>query len=151
MNGETIAVLETTKGTLTFRFYHEDAPVTCARISQLITEGFYHNLTFHRVIPGFVIQGGDPLGNGTGGSGKKLPAEFNKRKHVRGTLAMARAQDPNSADSQFYIALAAHPHLDEQYTVFGQLIEGDEILDTMTAGDSITSASIRPLTPTLEA
>ena len=64
---------------------------------------------------------------------------------------MARAQDPNSADSQFYIALAAHPHLDEQYTVFGQLIEGDEILDTMTAGDSITSASIRPLTPTLEA
>ena len=109
---KSTVVMTTTKGVIKYKFYSKDAPKTVARMVELIQQGFYNGLTFHRVVPGFVIQGGDPVGNGTGGSGQKLPAEFNERRHVEGTVAMARSSDPNSADSQFYISLGTHPHLD---------------------------------------
>ncbi len=129
--------IETQRGKIKFQFYSEDAPNTTKRIIELINDGFYDGLTFHRVVPGFVVQGGDPAGNGTGGSGQNLNAEFNKRRHVDGTLAMARAQDPNSADSQFYISLGVHPHLDNSYTVFGQVIEGISVAHEIQVGDKM--------------
>ncbi|MCY4524118.1 MAG: peptidylprolyl isomerase, partial [Halobacteriovoraceae bacterium] len=101
----TKAILKTAHGDIVFKFYPEKATKTVTRIMQLIQSGFYNGLTFHRVIPNFVVQGGDPSGNGTGGSGVKLAAEFNSIQHVKGTVAMARAADINSADCQFYIAL----------------------------------------------
>jgi cyclophilin family peptidyl-prolyl cis-trans isomerase len=140
---KAVVTIETEKGTIKFRFYTKDAPNTVARIVQLIQSGFYNGLTFHRVVPGFVIQGGDPNGNGTGGSGQHLKAEFNSRKHVEGTVAMARAQDPDSADSQFYIALAALPSLDEHYTVFGQVSEGMDVVKKIAVGDKMTKVTIR--------
>src|SRR6266436_2788473 len=118
-----MVTIETEKGKIVFEMYPDVAPKTVARITELVKKGFYNGLKFHRVVPGFVIQGGDPKGDGTGGSGVKLPAEFNKMKHVTGTVAMARAQDPNSADSQFYICLADQPGLDNQYTIFGQVTD----------------------------
>ncbi len=135
-------VLNTTKGVIKYKFYSKDAPATVARIVELIQQGFYNGLTFHRVVPGFVIQGGDPVGNGTGGSGQKLKAEFNERRHVEGTVAMARAADPNSADSQFYISLGRHPHLDRSYTVFGQVTEGMDVSRQIAVGDRMTSVTI---------
>lgn len=135
-------VMTTDKGVIKFKFYPKDAPNTVNRIIQLINQGFYNGLTFHRVVPGFVIQGGDPLGNGTGGSGQKLKAEFNQRRHIEGTVAMARAQDPDSADSQFYISLGTHPHLDRGYTVFGQLIDGMDVAKKIQVGDKMTSVVI---------
>src|SRR3989338_6169892 len=104
--GNPVVTIETDKGNIIFEMVPDVAPKTVARITELIQQGFYNGLNFHRVEPGFVIQGGDPNGNGTGGSGVKLPAEFNKKLHLLGTVAMARAQDPDSADSQFYICLA---------------------------------------------
>jgi cyclophilin family peptidyl-prolyl cis-trans isomerase len=136
-------VMETTKGTIQYKFYSKDAPKTVKRIAELVQSGFYNGLTFHRVVPGFVIQGGDPQGNGMGGSGQKLPAEFNARKHALGTVAMARSQDPNSADSQFYIALADIPHLDGQYTVFGKVVSGIEVVQKITMGDKMTKVTIK--------
>lgn len=135
-------VMNTTKGIIKYRFYSNDAPKTSARIAELIAKGFYNGLTFHRVEPGFVVQGGDPVGNGTGGSGQKLQAEFNTRKHVAGTVAMARAQDPNSADSQFYISLGTHPHLDRSYTVYGQVTEGLDVVKKITVGDKMLTVAI---------
>jgi cyclophilin family peptidyl-prolyl cis-trans isomerase len=135
------AVLQTTRGRIRIRFYTREAPVTVKRIATLIHSGFYNGLIFHRVEPGFVIQGGDPTGTGTEGSGKTLPAEFNSRPHVSGTVAMARANDPNSADSQFYISLGTHPHLDGKYTVFGQVVEGQAVADQIQVGDRMTSFS----------
>lgn len=135
--------LKTTKGIIKFKFYPADAPKTVHRMIELINKGFYNGLTFHRVVPGFVIQGGDPMGNGTGGSGQKLEPEFNNRKHVEGTLAMARAADPASADSQFYIALGTLPHLDHQYTIFGQVVEGLEVTKQITVGDKMELLSIQ--------
>ncbi len=139
---KAVATIETPKGKIKFRFYTKDAPATTARIVELIKSGFYNGLNFHRVEPGFVIQGGDPNGNGTGGSGKKLNAEFNSRKHVLGTVAMARAQDPNSADSQFYIALGPIPQLDGSYTVFGQVSEGIEVVQKIEIGDKMTKVGV---------
>lgn len=136
-------VLNTSEGVIKFKFYPQDAPNTVHRIIELINAGFYNGLTWHRVVPGFVIQGGDPLGNGTGGSGKKLKAEFNDRRHIEGTVAMARAADPDSADSQFYISLGTHPHLDHSYTVFGQVIEGMDVARKIKVGDKIVSMSIQ--------
>jgi cyclophilin family peptidyl-prolyl cis-trans isomerase len=135
-------ILTTTQGTIRFKFYPKDAPKTVARLIELINQGFYNGLTFHRVMPDFVIQGGDPQGTGTGGSGQRLDAEFNARKHVEGTMAMARAADPNSADSQFYIALSPQPHLDNAYTVFGQVIEGMDVARKIQKGDKMTSVII---------
>lgn len=140
---KSTVVLTTSKGVIKYKFYSKDAPKTVARMVELIQQGFYNGLNFHRVVPGFVIQGGDPLGNGTGGSGQKIPAEFNERRHIEGTVAMARSQDPNSADSQFYISLGRHPHLDRSYTVFGQVTEGYEFAKQIQIGDKIVSAQIQ--------
>jgi cyclophilin family peptidyl-prolyl cis-trans isomerase len=134
---KSMAVIETEKGTVKFKFYPKEAPNTVNRIIELIQSDFYDGVVFHRVVPGFVVQGGDPTGTGGGGSGKKLNAEFNQRRHREGSLAMARTQDPNSADSQFYIALAPQPHLDGQYTVFGHVIEGMEVVRQIKAGDKM--------------
>lgn len=136
------AVITTAQGVIKFKFYPKDAPNTVNRIVELIGKGFYDGLIFHRVIPGFVVQGGDPQGTGTGGSGQKLKAEFNKRRHIEGTVAMARAQDPDSADSQFYISLGNHPHLDGNYTVFGQVIEGMDVARKVKPGDKIQSVRL---------
>lgn len=135
-------VINTSQGVIKYKFYSKDAPKTVARMVQLIQQGFYNGLNFHRVVPGFVIQGGDPLGNGTGGSGQKLAAEFNERRHLEGTVAMARAQDPNSADSQFYISLGRHPHLDRSYTVFGQVTEGMDVVKKIQMGDKMVSVKV---------
>ena len=131
------AIINTDKGSIKFKFYTKDAPNTIKRIVELISQGFYNGVIFHRVIPGFVVQGGDPTGTGTGGSGQKLKAEFNERRHSEGTVAMARAADPDSADSQFYITLAPQPHLDRSYTVFGQVVEGMDIVRKLQVGDKM--------------
>lgn len=136
-------VIETAHGTIEAELYPKEAPKTVARITELVKQGFYNNLTFHRVVPGFVVQGGDPKGNGTGGSGTNLPAEFNSHKHVEGSLAMARATDPNSADSQFYISLGTHPHLDNQYTVFGKVTKGMEAVKKIQVGDKMTKVTAK--------
>jgi len=135
-------ILTSSEGVIKFKFYPKDAPNTVHRLIELINQGFYNGLIFHRVVPGFVIQGGDPQGNGTGGSGQKLKAEFNDRHHVEGTVAMARAMDPDSADSQFYISLGTLPHLDHSYTVFGQVIEGMDVAKRIKVGDKIVSMVI---------
>lgn len=135
--------IETAYGTIEAELYSEDAPKTVARITELANKNFYDGLTFHRVIPGFVAQGGDPSGNGTGGSGTKLKAEFNKRKHLEGTLAMARSSDPDSADSQFYICLGAQPHLDNQYTIFGQVVKGLDAVKKLKVGDKMTKVYVK--------
>ncbi len=140
---KAIVTLKTSEGIIKFKFYPQDAPKTVHRFVELIQQGFYNNLSFHRVVPGFVIQGGDPAGNGTGGSGQKLAAEFNNRQHVEGTVAMARSQDPNSADSQFYICLGTLPHLDRNYTVFGQVIEGMDVVKRIKMGDKMTAVTVQ--------
>ncbi len=140
--GEPIAVLETTKGVIKFRFFTADAPKTCENFIKLAVSNFYNGLTFHRVEPGFVIQGGDPAGNGSGGPGYNIKAEFNKNPHLDGTVAMARAQDPDSAGSQFYICLAAVPFLDGKYTVFGQVTEGLDVVHKIVIGDKMTKVYI---------
>mgnify|MGYP003671331976 FL=1 len=143
-NGLSVAraTIKTVHGNIVFKFYPTKAPNTVNRIVELIKSGFYDGLTFHRVVPNFVAQGGDPTGTGTGGSGKKLKAEFNDIQHIRGTVAMARASEPDSADSQFYLALTTLPHLDGNYTVFGQVVEGLELLDKIKVGDKMLSVVV---------
>jgi cyclophilin family peptidyl-prolyl cis-trans isomerase len=123
-------------------FYPEDAPKTVENFVTLAKKGFYNGLTFHRVVPDFVVQGGCPKGNGTGGPGYTVKAEFNKQKHVRGSVAMARSQDPDSAGSQFYITYGATPHLDGSYTVFGHVVSGMEHVDRIKQGDRMKSVVI---------
>jgi peptidyl-prolyl cis-trans isomerase B (cyclophilin B) len=123
-------------------FYPEDAPKTVENFVTLAKKGFYDGLTFHRVVPDFVVQGGCPKGNGTGGPGYQIKAEFNKQKHVRGAVAMARSQDPDSAGSQFYITYGATPHLDGSYTVFGKVISGMEHVDRIKQGDRMKTVVI---------
>jgi peptidylprolyl isomerase len=110
------------------------APTHVARIKELTRQGFYDGVVFHRVIDGFMAQTGDPTGTGSGGSGQKLKAEFSEAKHVRGTVSMARAQSPDSADSQFFICFKPADWLDGQYTVWGQVIEGMEFVDMIKKG-----------------
>jgi cyclophilin family peptidyl-prolyl cis-trans isomerase len=141
--GGKIAVIETAKGTIKFSFFEADAPKTVANFIALADKGFYNGLTFHRYEPGFVIQGGDPNGNGTGGPGYNIPAEFNKNPHIAGTVAMARAADPNSAGSQFYICLAPAPFLNGNYTVFGQVTEGMDAVLAIRAGDKMNKVYIQ--------
>jgi peptidyl-prolyl cis-trans isomerase B (cyclophilin B) len=129
-------------GEIRIEFYPEDAPKTVENFVTLAKKGFYDGLTFHRVVPGFVAQGGDPKGNGTGGPGYMIKAEFNKRRHVRGSLAMARSQDVDSAGSQFYITYGPQPHLDGSYTVFGQVVSGMEHVDAIKQGDRMRSVTI---------
>jgi len=123
-------------------FFPQDAPKTVENFVTLAKKGFYNGLTFHRVVPGFVVQGGCPKGNGTGGPGYTIPAEFNRNKHVRGSLAMARSQHPDSAGSQFYITYGAQPHLDNNYTVFGKVTSGMEHVDAIRQGDRMKSITI---------
>ncbi len=136
------ATIQTVYGNIVFRFYTKAAPVTSARIMQLIQSKFYDNMVFHRAIPNFVIQTGDPTGTGNGGSGVKLKAEFSDLQHIKGTIGMAKSIDPNSADSQFYICLTTLPHLDKKNTVFGQVVEGLELLPKLAKGDRILSITL---------
>lgn len=139
-----LAVLNTNAGSIHIEFYSNKAPKTVERITELIKSGFYEGIQFHRVIPNFVAQAGDPTGTGVGGSGKKINAEFNDSIHTKGTVAMARlGHDENSADSQFYIALSTLPHLDGKYTVFGKVVKGIELLDNVKKGDKIISFKMK--------
>jgi cyclophilin family peptidyl-prolyl cis-trans isomerase len=131
--------LKTVHGNISFKLYPKKAPNTVTRIIELVNQGFYDGVKFHRVVKNFVVQAGDPTGTGSGGSGKKLKAEFNDIQHIRGTVAMARTTDPDSADSQFYISLTTVPHLDRKYTVFGQVINGLDTLEKIQKDDVIIS------------
>lgn len=131
-----VAVIKTSAGEMVLEFWPDIAPKHVENFKKLAKQGFYDGTAFHRIIKGFMIQGGDPLTKdltkedlyGTGDPGYKINAEFNDRKHVRGVLSMARSRDPNSAGSQFFIMLGAAPSLDNQYTAFGKLIKGDDVL-----------------------
>jgi peptidyl-prolyl cis-trans isomerase B (cyclophilin B) len=126
-------------GKIELELYPDIAPITVKNFEKLVKEGFYDGLTFHRVIRGFMIQGGDPLGNGMGGSEEKIVGEFpmngyqNTLKHERGVISMARSQNPNSASSQFFIMHANAPHLDGQYAAFGRVVSGMETVDEIAA------------------
>lgn len=122
-----IAIIDTSLGVIKIQFMPDKAPKTCANFIALAKKGFYNGLTFHRVIPDFMIQGGCPKGDGTGNPGYTIPAEFNDTKHVPGVVSMARAADPDSAGSQFFICVATCPWLDGQYTAFAKVIEGQDV------------------------
>jgi len=124
-----IAVVETSMGTFKFKFFEEKAPATCKNFIDLSNKGFYNGLIFHRIIPGFMIQGGCPLGKGIGGPGYKIKAEFNDTKHLPGIVSMARSQHPDSAGSQFFVCVAPASYLDGKYTAFGEVIEGYDVVD----------------------
>jgi cyclophilin family peptidyl-prolyl cis-trans isomerase len=129
--------LQTTKGNVVIAMRPDLAPEHVTRIKQLVREGFYDGIVFHRVIDGFMAQTGCPQGTGTGGSGKKLKAEFTREPHKRGTVSMARAQNPDSGDSQFFICFADAPFLNNQYTVWGQVVEGMENVDKIKRGEPV--------------
>ena len=162
--GKEVAIIETSKGTVKVKLAGKDAPIHVGNFVELAQKGFYDGLKFHRYVPGFVIQGGDPNTRtascedvaradgspfsrfGTGGPGYRIREEFStnpNNKHKDGTLAMARSQDPNSAGSQFYLCLGAQPFLDSGYTVFGQTINGIEVVRNLRAGDEIMSITIQ--------
>jgi peptidylprolyl isomerase len=122
-------------GRVVIRLRPDLAPVHVARIRALAEEGFYDGIVFHRVIEGFMAQGGDPTGTGRGGSGQRLPAEFSDEPYLRGTCGMARTSDPNSADSQFFIMFDEGSFLNGQYTVWGEVIEGMEHVDALARGE----------------
>jgi peptidylprolyl isomerase len=132
---ENTLLMETSKGEVIVEMRPDLAPRHVARIKELARQGFYDGLKFHRVIDGFMAQTGCPRGNGTGGSGQNLPAEFSAEKHVRGTVSMARANDPNSGDSQFFICFEEAPWLNRQYTAWGQVIGGMENIDAINKGE----------------
>ncbi|MDA1274853.1 MAG: peptidylprolyl isomerase [Verrucomicrobia bacterium] len=136
-NGKEVAEIKTTLGDLVIEFWDEVAPKTVENFKKLSQKGFFDGTAFHRIVKGFMIQGGDPLSKGddpmagTGGPGYTIPAEFSDRAHVRGVISMARSEDPNSAGSQFFICLADARFLDKKYTAFGQMIQGDEVLENI--------------------
>ncbi|MDX8410820.1 MAG: peptidylprolyl isomerase [Mariprofundaceae bacterium] len=131
-------------GSVIIELLPDVAPNTVANFKALAGIGFYDGLVFHRVIPGFMAQGGDPKGTGTGGPGYSIKAEFNATKHVRGTVAMARSRSPDSAGSQFYICFGPQPHLDGKYTVFGQVTEGMALIDRVSNGTVMIKVSVLP-------
>jgi cyclophilin family peptidyl-prolyl cis-trans isomerase len=138
--GEEVAVLQTNHGRIVLRFFEDKAPQHVKSFKDLARSGFYDGTKFHRVIPNFMIQGGDPNSksddrsrHGTGGPGYQLKAEFNDVKHVRGILSAARSGNPDSAGSQFFLMHAAAPHLDRQYTAYGEIVEGLDVLDKIVA------------------
>jgi peptidylprolyl isomerase len=147
-NPKDTLILETSKGDVVVEMRPDLAPNHVARIKELARQGFYDGVPFHRVIEGFMAQTGDPTGTGTGGSGTKLAAEFNAEPHTRGAVSMARAQSPDSADSQFFICFDDATFLDRKYTVWGRVIEGMENVDKINRGeppaspDKIHSAKI---------
>ena len=139
-NPDEVGVLETSKGRMVVEFWPSEAPTTVANFKKLARSGFYNGTGFHRIIAGFMIQGGDPKSKnpkapdiGTGGPGWTVPAEFNDHKHVKGVLSMARGGDPNSAGSQFFIMHGTTPSLDHQYTAFGHVIEGMDVVDKIAS------------------
>lgn len=140
---QEVVVISTTAGDMVVEFWPDVAPKTVENFKKLASEGFYDGTAFHRIVKGFMIQGGDPLSKkddpmvGTGGPGYKIKAEFNERPHVRGVLSMARSQHPDSAGSQFFICLADARFLDRQYTAFGKVIKGDDVLGKI--GDTPTT------------
>ena len=136
-DAENTLTLETTKGKVVIEMRPDLAPGHVARIKELVKDGFYDGIVFHRVIDGFMAQTGCPHGTGTGGSGQKLKAEFNNEPHVRGTVSMARAQNPDSGDSQFFICFDDARFLDRQYTVWGKVIEGMENVDKIKRGEPV--------------
>ena len=154
---ENLVLIETSEGNITIELDFDKAPITSANFIKYVESGFFNNTIFHRVIPGFVIQGGDPnskdenrMNDGTGGRAGKffgigreddpstwtIPAEFNDKDHVKGTLSMARSKDPNSGSSQFFVCHASTPQLNNQYTVFGQVIQGLEVIDQIVYSDT---------------
>ena len=139
---ENTLYLQLKDGRVVIELRPDIAPNHVARVKELVRKGFYDGLTFHRVIDGFMAQTGDPKGDGTGGSGQRIKAEFNDAHFVRGTLGMARSANPNSADSQFFICFKPANFLDGQYTVFGQVVEGMEFVDNIKKGDSNNNGSV---------
>jgi peptidylprolyl isomerase len=140
---ENTLYLETKDGRVVIEMRLDLAPQHVARIKELVREKFYDGLKFHRVIDGFMVQTGDPNGDGTGGSGQKLPPEFSSEKHVRGIVSMARAANPASADSQFFIMLGDSEWLDNKYTVWGKVTSGMEHVDAIKKGDESRNGSVR--------
>jgi peptidylprolyl isomerase len=138
-NTENTLILETSKGPVTIRMRPDLAPQHVSRIKELVRDGFYDGIVFHRVIDGFMAQTGCPHGTGTGGSGKKLKAEFSAAKHVRGTVSMARAQSPDSGDSQFFICFADAPFLNGKYSVWGEVTAGMENVDKIKRGEPVAN------------
>ncbi len=138
-DNDNTLVLETTQGRVAIALRPDLAPTHVARIKELVRQGFYDGVVFHRVIEGFMAQTGCPHGTGTGGSGKKLKAEFSGENHVRGTVSMARAQNPDSADSQFFICFADSPWLNGQYTVWGKVTAGMENVDKIKRGEPVSN------------
>ncbi|MGK9236592.1 peptidylprolyl isomerase [Inquilinus limosus] len=136
---ENTLYLDLSYGRVVIELRPDLAPKHVARIKELVRQGFYDGIVFHRVIEGFMAQTGDPTGTGMGGSGQKLPAEFSKEPFKRGTVGMARAQDPNSGDSQFFIMFAPGDFLNGQYTVWGQVVEGMEFVDKIKRGEPPTN------------
>jgi peptidylprolyl isomerase len=138
-SAEDTMIVETTQGRVAITMRPDLAPGHVARIKELVRKGFYDGVAFHRVIEGFMAQTGCPQGTGTGGSGQKLKAEFSNEKHVRGTVSMARAQNPDSADSQFFICFQDSPWLNGQYTVWGKVTEGMENVDKIKRGEPVAN------------
>ncbi|MPZ58677.1 MAG: peptidylprolyl isomerase [Rhizobiales bacterium] len=134
---DDMMILDTSKGRVAIAMRPDLAPGHVARIKELVRDGFYDGLVFHRVIDGFMAQTGCPQGTGTGGSGQKLKAEFSREPHVRGTVSMARAQNPDSGDSQFFICFEDAPWLNGQYTVWGQVTEGMDNVDKIKRGEPV--------------
>ncbi|MBI4344053.1 MAG: peptidylprolyl isomerase [Euryarchaeota archaeon] len=138
-----VVSIATNKGRFRFELYTEKAPITTANFIGLAESGFYNGLTFHRYEPGFVIQGGDPQGDGTGGSEKTIPLEIHPElRHIEGAVGMARSQDPNSASCQFYVTLAPAHFLDENYAVFGKVTAGMDVVRSLRAGDRMEKVTI---------
>ncbi len=142
IDAENTLYLDIPAGRVVIQLRPDIAPHHVDRIKQLVRQGFYDDLAFHRVIPGFMAQTGDPRGDGTGGSGKKLTAEFSKAPHVRGTVSMARANDPDSGDSQFFICFDNAPFLDGKYTVWGTVISGMEFVDKVKMGSESNNGKV---------
>ena len=139
------AKIDTSAGAITVEFYAADAPQTVNNFVFLAREGFYDGVIFHRTIPGFMIQGGDPTGTGTGGPGYNIDAEFNDTAHEAGVLSMARSQDPNSAGSQFFVCLGKHSYLDGEYTAFGRTADDASLDVVREIGRAQTGADDRPV------
>ncbi|MDF1558377.1 MAG: peptidylprolyl isomerase [ANME-2 cluster archaeon] len=135
------AIIETNKGNIILELFEADAPNTVVNFVKLINEGFYNGLKFHRVISNFMIQGGCPVGNGTGGPGYKIKCEINPRKHLKGTLSMAHA-GKDTGGSQFFITHSPQPHLDGVHTVFGQVIEGMDVVNKIKQGDVMKKVTV---------
>jgi peptidylprolyl isomerase len=136
-NADDTLILDTTKGRVVIAMRPDLAPGHVARIKELVRDGFYDGVVFHRVIDGFMAQTGCPQGTGTGGSGQKLKAEFTREPHVRGTVSMARAQNPDTGDSQFFICFEESSWLNGQYTVWGQVTEGMDNVDKIKRGEPV--------------